>query len=480
MGIEPASVGSMPLFFIIEMRLLSIVLGAAIVLSATCCQKNAPSTPSSIPDGLTAVNYEFDGELFVNPERGMYSGTGISSETANPISANSMKALRADKRSLYMLEFWLKDFYESDISEGYLELIRKNLQVLRESGVKTILRFGYTENQGSSMYDATEEQVLRHIAQLKPILQEYYDVIYVLQAGFVGCWGEWYYTTHFVQNPSKTEDYLPRKHVCDALLDALPGERQIELRTPTFKMKMYGYSLADTITRAEAHKPTTKARLAGHNDCYLASANDQGTFNGNTGREYWKAETKYTIMGGETCALAKQFCKCDNTLQDMEAQHFSYLNMSYNKSVLNYWKSEGCYDEIRLRLGYRLFLTECGFTQNPKAGEAFRVVMNITNDGFASIMNPRDVEFVLTDKNGKVAKTYKIDSDPRYWMPGTTTVIDQNLALPAGISGEYTLWLNLPDPCETLRSNPLFSIRLANKDVWDEAKGMNKIYTIKF
>ena len=33
--------------------------------------------------------------------------------------------------------------------------------------------------------------------QLKPVLQKNEDVIFVLQAGFVGAWGEWYYTTHF-------------------------------------------------------------------------------------------------------------------------------------------------------------------------------------------------------------------------------------------------------------------------------------------
>ena len=92
-------------------------------------------------------------------------------------------------------------------------------------------------------------------------------------------------------------------------------------------------------------------------------------------------------------------------------------------------------------------------------------------------MNPRDAEFVLTDKNGHVVNTCSLVSDPRFWMPGTTTVIDQTITLPDGLSGEYTLSLNLPDPAENLRSNPLFSIRLANKDIWDEATGFNNLYT---
>ena len=40
-----------------------------------------------------------------------------------------------------------------------------------------------------------------------------------------------------------------------------------------------------------------------------------------------------------------------------------------------------------------------------------------------------------------------------------------------------TLSLNLPDPCTTLRDNPLFSIQLANEGVWNESTGFNKLYT---
>ena len=461
------------------MRHFHISIGVACMLLLSACHREGAADK-----GLVKVSYTVTDELIANPERGMYSGTSFSSETESPITLSRLTAEHAQKRTLYMLEFWLRDFFESDISEGYLQLIRKNLEVYRKGGSKCILRFGYSNSikdlshpYESAPFDATEEQILRHIAQLKPILQEYSDVIYVLQAGFIGCWGEWYYTDHFVQGPVTTEDFLPRKRVCDALLDALPGDRQVELRTPAFKMKMYGYTLADTITRAEAHQPTVKTRLAGHNDCYLASATDQGTFNGGSDKEYWKAETKYTIMGGETCDLSN-FCKCDNTLKSLAEQHFSYLNVSYNKEVLRYWEKNGCYDEIKARLGYRLALTEGSYTDHPAAGSPFRVVLKIRNDGFASVMNPRDAELVLADKDGKVVKTYPVSSDPRFWMPGTTTVVDQTINLPEGLSGEYTLSLNLPDPSEKLRDNPLFSIRLANEDIWDEATGFNLLRTI--
>ena len=460
------------------MKHTGILLTLATLSLTLSCNKNMnPDYP-----GTERISFTEDKELFVNPERGLYTGSSFSSESGSPVSAAALRADRNSGRSLRMLEFWLKPFFESDISEGYLELIRKNFEAFRGSGVKVILRFGYKDGirdlshpENDAPFDPTEEQVLRHITQLKPILQEYADVIYVLQAGFIGCWGEWDYTTNFNMNPQSPEDYLPRKHVVDALLDALPGNRQIELRTPRFKMKMYGWSLADTISRAEAHTPTTKARLAGHNDCYLAGADDQGTFRGQEERAYWNAETKYTIMGGETCAMSK-YCECPNTLDNLAKQHFSYLNQSYNRTVINYWIKNEFYDELKERLGYRLVLSEADITKKPAAGSPLRVVLLIRNDGFASIMNPRDAELVLTGPDGKVVKTWPLNSDPRYWMGGETTVVDQTVQLPSGLSGEYTICLNLPDP--DYRDNPLYSIRLANKDVWDEETGFNKLHTI--
>ena len=62
-------------------------------------------------------------------------------------------------------------------------------------------------------------------------------------------------------------------------------------------------------------------------------------------------------------------------------------------------------------------------------------------------------------------------------MPEEETLIEQTVTLPEGVSGSLTLSLNLPDPCETIHNNPLFSIRLANEGVWNEATGYNTLYT---
>ena len=427
---------------------------------------------------MEAVSYLPTDAIIANPERGFYAAQEIFKVSSKGVSKDVAAANRKNYRTLYLLEFHLIDFVNTSISEEYLQTIRTYFQSMRDGGAKCILRFCYSNgmNESDKPWDADPALTLTHVAQVKPLIQEFADIIYVVQAGFIGSWGEWYYTDNYTDNAT-------RKTLLEALLDAVPDSRQIELRTPAFKMNLYGYSLADTLTRATAHTTDVKARLAGHNDCFLASANDQGTYRGNNDRKYWAAESAYTIMGGETCATSA-YCHCEKeganpgTVAEMAKYHYSYLNQGYHQGVLSRWKSEGCFEQLQKRLGYRYVLDKGQFTDSPAAGAAFRIVLDLHNEGFAPVQNPRDAEFVLTDKGGKVLGTWKLNSDPRYWMPGENVTVDQTLTLPSGISGEVTLWLNLPDPCETLRNNPLYSIRLANKDVWDEETGYNKLHTL--
>ncbi len=429
------------------------------------------------------VSYKPTDENFANPERGFYQAGEVFTADGKGMSATSMKAARLQGRSLYLLQFFLTDFVTTDISEEYLQTIRARFESLRSGGMKCILRFSYSngDSVNDKPWDATPEIVHRHIEQVKPLIQEYYDVIMVVQAGFIGSWGEWYYTDNF--KDAKGNLILSScKDLVEALLDAVPADRQIELRTPGYKMSMYGYSLADTLTRAEAHQHTPKARLAGHNDCYLSSANDVGTFNNSNDRKYWAAETMYTIMGGESCALTN-YCKCVGTdkyngaLKDLAIQHFTYLNLGYHQKVIARWREEGCLEEIKRRLGYRLVLDEGTFTYKAEAGKSFKIEFSLHNEGFSPVQNPRDAELVLADASGKVVGTWPIESDPRFWMPGQKTTVSQTVTLPSGISGSMSLYLNLPDPCETLHDNPMFSIRLANEDTWNEETGYNLLHT---
>lgn len=427
-------------------------------------------------DGMIHEVYIESEKDFPNPERGLMSCVNFHSASDSPLVSNTIETYRKLNRTIMYTGYYLTDFMESDISEEYMELMRQNFSILRKSGAKCVLRFAYKTDmyETGHPWDASPEWVHRHIEQLEPILRQNSDVILCLQAGFIGVWGEWAYTDHFVQAPATPQDHALRKEVMVKLLNAMPKNRQIALRTPMFKKNMFLGSYADSVTIATAYNESDISRICGHNDCFGADASDMGTFVAKGSRDFWKKETKYLLMGGETCQVS-EYCKCEKSLQDMEDYHWTYLNAGYHPNVITRWIQNGCFKEISRRLGYRLSLTEVSHTKDIAKGKDLRVVIGIKNTGFAAPMNPREVELVLVDGNGKKQIFRLDDIDPRYWFAGTTVKIDRVIEIPADAEGKCTLYLNLPDPEFTLNNKPRFSIRLANDDIWDEEYGYNKI-----
>lgn len=430
-----------------------------------------PDTPHKDLQGVKVSFTESSG-LIQNPERGFYRARDFNSSSVAP-TVSEVKAERAKGHSLWYIGFYLTDFMQGDISQSFFDLIQATFDALRDGGAKCILRFAYKDHHsdGETM-DPEVAVVLRHVEQLKPLLQKNEDVIFVLQAGFVGAWGEWYYTTHFGFDPRTDADYQPRKRLTEALLDALPASRQIQLRTPQFKMRMYGLSVKDTITAATAHNGSAVSRLAGHNDCFGASVNDYGTFdNEKNDREFWKADTRYTIMGGETCGES-EYCLCNATLQDMVDYHWTYLNEDYHTGVIRRWKSSNCYNTFVARLGYRLVMRDLFYSEDLAAGKPCSVTLRFYNTGFAAPMNPRNAALVWETPDGK-NQEFPINSDPRTWHPGWHVVSAS--FTPSSAKG--TLYLSLGDPL--LPGRPEYSIALANEGVYDSSTGLNKLFEIK-
>lgn len=441
-----------------------------VVLFFAACDTNEPK-PS---DDLRHESLIVLDTLINNPERGLHKAFECHSANPSPISAGLVNGYYKAGYTLVHFDFYMEDYRETLIPESYLEVVRQCLQALRDGGCKGVIRFAYTNNESQTPHEAPKELILQHIEQIKPILQEYVDVIYTMEAGFIGVWGEWYYTSYF-----KATDFASRREVLDALLDALPKERMLCIRTPRFKQKCYGWTMADTLTRAEAFSGTPKARLAAHDDAIMADASDLGTFNNSELRAYWEAETKYTIYGGESCPGSGNttIASCEKTLDQFLKMHISYLNKDYYRPTHNRWKNEGCQDLIYRSIGYRFEGRDIATTQNPKVGEELKAKLSLVNVGWASPKNPRDIEMILINTEDPQDRyTVVPDSDPRFWFTDEMQTIEA--AFRPEKAGEYKLYLNLPDPKPNLRNNPRYSIRLANKDCWEEETGYNYLTTV--
>ena len=450
------------------------------LLMAACNTDNQPE-----PKGNTVKFTETD-ELFPNPERGVfaqgyYTPANLSSHLRPDVINKQRNA--ADKMTLYLNSYYLTDYMESDIPQEFLDRLETNMNALREGGAKVIVRFSYKSSMDAAdkPWNATPEWIHRHIDQITPYLQRHADVILCAQCGFLGSWGEWYYTdSGYKMNPAKNADYEMRWEVLEHMLRALPEDRQVGLRIPAYKMRylqMRGDSLASPLTADEAYKPTNKARICGHNDCFVSSQNDVGTYRNDKDRDFWAEDTKYTFMGGETC----EKCASSNgeyAISQMEKFHWTYLNQAYRESVTGMWRVDGSMTTMLRRLGYRLSLVKAILTPAPKAGQKFEAYFQLNNSGFAAPINRRGLELILVSASNPMKKyVYEQTEDPRFWLPGEHR-FTLSCTLDADMQGEYKLYLNLPDPYPTLHNDPRYSIRLANENVWDEATGYNYLTTI--
>lgn len=442
-----------------------------VLAESTDTGSTTPDDPHADLEGVKVSFTEATG-LVINPERGMYRSRDIHSGS-DPVSVSEIKAQRLSGHTLWYLGFYLTEFMKGDISQAYLDKIQACFDAVKAAGCKCIPRFAYRDyHNDSDEMDPEVSVVLRHVEQLKPLLQKNEDVIFVMQAGFVGSWGEWYYTSHFKFQPRTDADYQPRKQLTEALLGALPASRQIQLRTPQFKMRMYGLSAKDTLTAITGHDGSKLSRLAAHNDCFGASADDYGTFDNEKGdRTFWKGDTRYTIMGGETCGLS-DYCLCEASLKDMKDYHWTHLNEDYHGDVLKRWKKNDCYNQIVARLGYRLVMQDLFYSSDFAAGKPCEVALRFYNTGFAAPMNPRNAKLIWISSDGTRQQT-DLGSDPRTWHPGWHVV--KATFTPGSAKG--TLYLALQDPL--LPDRPEYSIALANEGVFDSSTGYNKLFEIK-
>jgi hypothetical protein len=469
---------------LISRGFLCILLVALLGMTLTASAQRLPDAPAT-----QTVTYAASDENFPNPERGFYDQDAplwLKTER-NPQSVETLRALREDGISLVRWYLLIDEFRGKPISQNALNFIDRQFDVAREAGVKVIPRFAYNFPMGGEYPykdpDAPLSRVLAHLDQLKPVLRANADVIAFMEIGFVGAWGEWHSSTNKLVSEKNGVNNASRQIVA-RLLAVLPKNRMIAMRYAPYKQQLYG---ANPISSANAFSGKAKARMGAHNDCFLASDTDWGTYPSDPDaraalRQYLNQDNRYVPQGGETCnngADAQPYVGCDNALIDLALIRFSALNRDYHPDVLQGWKDGGCYDEIARRLGYRLRLIDAELPTEAVPGGAFAATITLVNEGFASPYNPRRFEILLrAQSDGAIYRVVLANKpDPRRWLPDDGEIA-LNLAgtLPASIpAGGYDLLLNLSDPKPALRGRPEYSIRLANAEVWEAETGYNRL-----
>jgi hypothetical protein len=345
----------------------------------------------------------------------------------------------------------LDAFRDAPIDPALLAELERGFDRVRRAGLKLVLRFQYNNGSGA---DPPLERVLQHLDQLAPIVARHADVIAVLQAGFIGAWGEWHNSiSGLTARPA-------RSAILGRLLEILPASRSVQVRSPVFK----------------TDAPVAAARIGHHNDCLLGSDSDRGTYPEPVDR--WRAfladDSRSVPVGGESCLAAPPRTGCTAAIRELRAFHWSYVNRSYHPDVVAGWRREGCMDEIARDLGYRLVVRRASWPREVAPRQVIDVELAIENLGYAAPFNPREVALVVGSGDRRSAIPLP-DIDPRRWSPGQVHRHTVRIELPGLDPGDHPIALWLPDPAPMLRPWPAYAIRLSNRDLWRAETGDNRL-----
>ena len=373
----------------------------------------------------------------------------VESSLTTPLSAARLNTAKSAKESLVQIVYYLKDRRNQALSTADLNKITTDLATVRQVGLKAILRFAYTS--AATEPDAPLNIIEQHLDNLKPVLVQNKDIIACVQAGFIGAWGEWYYSTNGLNNTTA------RNAVLQKWLEVLPKDRCVQVRTPAYKQTFTG--IAAPLNATTAYKGTPQARIAQHNDAFMAE------------------EALYTPLGGETARPNSSTppSRGSVALQELKTLHWSFLHDGYDPVVLKQWERDGVMDEIRTQLGYRLVLMRGQYSTQHAPGSELMAKLSIYNIGFAAMYNPRKVQLILRSTSGDVYVA-TLPDDPRSWKPRQATTLTAKVALPGNLpAGDYQLLLFLPDAEPSLAARADYAVRLANKNMWETTTGYNNL-----
>lgn len=434
------------------------------------------------------VTYQESSAIISNPERGLqkYSITSDAYSTTagtNNLSTNTLEGWKNsdDKVTVVYRYFLLDAFFDTNINETYLDNIQNDFDNVRAAGLKIIVRFSYSNAQGSGLQQPVKSQILEHINQLTAVFNENEDIILSHQAGFLGTWGEWYYTNsdEFGTDGSITAaQWVNRKEIIEAMLAATPAETPLQVRYAVIKTTMYGNT---QLTSETAYQNTPNARIGFYNDAFLNNFGDQGTYSvssectnpvGTADYDYIANETKYLPMTGETNGLNP----CDNgnrtsgenAINELDLTNWTTINRDYYTPFWDNLISSNHYDEIIKNLGYRFVLTASTVTANDAD---FDISISLSNVGYATPINNKPVYLILENTDSSEITSSLLETDIRTWESEVT--ITQNIS--PTTTGTFNLYLWIPDSSSAIASNPDYSIQFANENTWVPESGYNNL-----
>jgi hypothetical protein len=533
------------LYFMSYLPKLFAIGGSVLIFVAGCQsqligEQNLSTSAKNLPLGAKSnsqnvtTKYQPSDQNFPNPERGFtavydppwpqdlktpWGFCNLEQENiqkytytpwTEPLKLESLKLQRGQGISVAMVRYHIADFRNKPLSPEFLNRLDRDFATVRKAGLKSAIRFVYNWPMGGP--DAPVDRVLRHLDQLKPVLQRNVDAIAFMDAGFIGCWGEWHTSSNNLIGMDKNFQAVMNNNsrlIIDKIFEVLPKERMVAVRYPRYKFDYFGSKDSKPITplpTSAAFTGSKKARWGQVDDCLVCGEWNASTYwsprqNATEIQTFLNQDNRYVLQSGEPGDVPAKpaendedrdgykdnYDSCDRVLSIFSRMRWSTLSSGFNPgsptSAYKRWKKDGCYETIAKNLGYRFRLIESSIPTHGQPGGQLLMSLKIVNDGWAAPYNPRKLEIILRNQDNGSISRLNLREDPRLWQAGEIHSVKIEHRLPKNLAaGKYELLLNLPDPTSKLRNRPEYSIRLANKDIWEASPGYNslkRIITIK-
>jgi hypothetical protein len=430
---------------------------------------------------IVNATYTLDDSIIANPERGFYEYTSTGENGGYSLLTQSTLAgyRTNDNVTVIQRQFFLKDFITGiPITTTYLDNIQTDFNRIRNAGLKVIARFTYSSPEVAGLYQPTKAQILAHIDQLKPVVNANKDVIVSIQAGFIGRYGEWYYTGGTEGSDTDgspefgdksnidTTQLANRREVVDYMLSEFDTSIPLQVRTIPTKQTLY---------------PGGNSRIGIYNDSFLNTWGDSGTFTADSaGATPSLAEISIFQIASLTAPISGEtngtnsvtLSRTDgpNAKIELDFYNWSLVNRDYFPFIIASWTASGDYNIIARDLGYRFQLNSSTFT---KTGTNMNVLINLTNIGYANSFKSRSAYIVFKNNSTSATYSYPITTDVNTWY--SNVILNQTFSISSLASGTYSSYIWLPDNNPTLSTRPEYSIRFSNTGTWDSLTGYNNL-----
>lgn len=451
-------------------RLIAVLTVVAMLFCACGCGGGA-SNEVNLNVDFKPITSEKDSQLRYNPDRGWRGEAYVN--VGNTADCNQTTQVDPAVNVRRFVSTYAQ--YPSKICQVYLYLtayrntetlpeyafkrIQEVFDCAKELDIKLTVRFSYQGTMHGAPEvtgEASDKVMLAHMKQLKPILEKNAELIHVIEAGFLGVWGEWH-------SYKLEHDRVALLH---GIMDMAPEGIYVQIRQPEYK---------NIIPKDD---PIYKW-MGLHDDAFFGWRNCTSAGSIQPGTEVWNQFMKdgaYAPTGGE-CFWGyehdEEIDAFDAILQYSAFRQnsfsifHSFIEDGYGKGyameewleteITEQWLNDNkityapgwfldkdgnhvkrnAFDFVADYLGYKLEFKNANISGNLVKNGELNVDLNLVNYGFSAAFNMKS-SFVVLDSKGKVVSEVKA-GEPETWNSRNPEDYNDSELLVHNVKGKIAL-----------------------------------------